>query len=211
MNTRAVNAAAGVIAAAMEQGKTIPAMLAIALDSARLLQSPETAAELAGFRKLELGDVDGRVSAACGKAEHPTWLRATDDTRGCPWCRVAELEAEEYVAPSPSCTRCYGADAARFVAEGGATPTCRVCGPSEVTELRARVAELEELLVAKDRPVDEDPIAYALTDKAQALEVDATQQVRKLAVHLKEDVTPQVRRLRALLAGQREQVQGGGV
>ncbi|MGW9262055.1 hypothetical protein ACWGRA_28845, partial [Streptomyces albidoflavus] len=56
-------------------------------------------------------------------------------------------------------------------------------------ELRARVAELEELLVAKDRPVDEDPIAHALTDKATALE---------------ENVEPQVRRLRALLAGQRE-------
>ncbi|HEY9367883.1 hypothetical protein [Streptomyces sp.] len=57
--------------------------------------------------------------------------------------RMAELEAETYVAPSPSCTRCYGADAARFVAKGGATSPCRVCGPSEVDLLRARVAELE--------------------------------------------------------------------
>ncbi|MFF7901221.1 hypothetical protein ACFZCV_20850 [Streptomyces sp. NPDC007920] len=45
MNTKLVNAAAMVLAAAMEQGKTIPATLAIALDSACLLNSPETAAE----------------------------------------------------------------------------------------------------------------------------------------------------------------------
>ncbi|MFH9977905.1 hypothetical protein ACH4ND_01330 [Streptomyces sp. NPDC017179] len=105
MNTRAVNAAAGVIAAAMQQGKTIPASLAIALDSARLLNSPETAAE---FERL-----------------------------------------------------------------------------------RGRVAKLEELLVAKDRPVDEDPIAYALTPAAENLRA-------------KDDVMPQVRTLRWLLAEQRQ-------
>ncbi|MEU6535566.1 hypothetical protein [Streptomyces sp. NPDC047000] len=70
-----------------------------ALESAQLLQSPETAAELADFQKLDLGDVDGRVSAACGKPEHPTWLRAPDDTRGCPWCRVAELAGAEEIEP----------------------------------------------------------------------------------------------------------------
>ncbi|WP_097866526.1 hypothetical protein [Streptomyces sp. rh34] len=57
--------------------------------------------------------------------------------------RVAELEAATYVAPSPSCTRCYGADAVRFVANGGVTAPCRACAPSELEELRARVAELE--------------------------------------------------------------------
>ncbi|MFB7162273.1 hypothetical protein [Streptomyces sp. NPDC056242] len=56
--------------------------------------------------------------------------------------RVAELE---YVAPSPSCTRCYGADAVRFVAQGGATAPCPVCGPLELERLRARVAELEQV------------------------------------------------------------------
>jgi hypothetical protein len=49
-------------------------------------------AELAAYRALELGDPDGRVSASCDDPEHPTWLRAPDDTRGCPWCRIAELE-----------------------------------------------------------------------------------------------------------------------
>ncbi|MBT2378997.1 hypothetical protein J7E90_16985 [Streptomyces sp. ISL-111] len=56
---------------------------------------------------------------------------------------AAELEAATYVAPSPSCTRCYGADALRFVAKGGATEPCRACAPSELDRLRARVAELE--------------------------------------------------------------------
>jgi hypothetical protein len=45
MHTRAVNAAAGVLLAAMEQGRQIPTSLAIALDSAGLLNSPEHAAE----------------------------------------------------------------------------------------------------------------------------------------------------------------------
>ncbi|MFD4569339.1 hypothetical protein ACFWOX_33880 [Streptomyces sp. NPDC058467] len=71
--------------------------------------------------------------------------------------RVAELE---YVAPSPSCTRCYGADAVRFVAQGGATAPCPVCGPSEVERLRARVAELE----AERHTTNE-----ALDDAAKAL------------------------------------------
>jgi len=45
MHTRAVNAAAGVLLAAMQQGRQTPTGLAIALDSARLLNSPEHAAE----------------------------------------------------------------------------------------------------------------------------------------------------------------------
>lgn len=74
--------------------------------------------------------------------------------------RIAELEAAAYVAPSPSCTRCYGADAARFVAKGGPTTPCRVCGPSQVEQLGARVAELE----AERHTTNE-----ALDDAAKAL------------------------------------------
>lgn len=47
---------------------------------------------LASYRALELGTPDGRVSARCPDPGHPAWLRDLDDTRGCPWCRVAELE-----------------------------------------------------------------------------------------------------------------------
>lgn len=51
-------------------------------------------AELTAYRALELGDPDSRVSASCGNPEHPTWLRAPDDTRGCPWCGLAEVRTE---------------------------------------------------------------------------------------------------------------------
>jgi hypothetical protein len=45
-NTRAINAAAGVIHACMQQGKTLPASQAYALEAAGLLNSPEHAAEV---------------------------------------------------------------------------------------------------------------------------------------------------------------------
>jgi len=50
MNTKLVSTAADVIARAMENGRQTPAAWAVALDSAQLLQSPETAAELASLR-----------------------------------------------------------------------------------------------------------------------------------------------------------------
>lgn len=38
----------------------------------------------------------------------------------------------------------------------------------ELAELRARVAELEARLAEYERPADEDPIAYTLTEQATA-------------------------------------------
>jgi hypothetical protein len=49
MNARALNALAGVIAAAMRQDRT-PMGIALAIESAGLLQSPESAAELVALR-----------------------------------------------------------------------------------------------------------------------------------------------------------------
>jgi len=78
-------------------------------------QAKRQAVELAAYRALELGDLDGRVSASCGNPDHPTWLRAADDERGCPWCRVAELEhkcigAEPTVAQEMAyLSRCFHA------------------------------------------------------------------------------------------------------
>lgn len=95
MNTNLVNSAAGVIDAALRQNRTA-AGIALALESAQMLMTPETAAELAAFRGLELADVDGRVSASCPEPGHPTWLRKRDDGRNCPYCRIAELEAERH-------------------------------------------------------------------------------------------------------------------
>ncbi|MCX5112173.1 hypothetical protein OOK13_40440 [Streptomyces sp. NBC_00378] len=55
-------------------------------------------ARIAELEALQLGSVDGRMSATCDNPEHPTWLRAADDTRSCPWCVVAELEAAQAAA-----------------------------------------------------------------------------------------------------------------
>lgn len=91
-----MSAATGVVLAALVGMDSSAAGIAAALEAAGLLQSPESAAELAAYRALELGTPEGRVSAKCEDSSHPVWLRALDDMRGCPWCRVAELEAEAY-------------------------------------------------------------------------------------------------------------------
>ncbi|MFF4752684.1 hypothetical protein ACWD5R_11290 [Streptomyces sp. NPDC002514] len=57
--------------------------------------------------------------------------------------------------------------------------------------LRARVAELEAALCTKDRPVDEDPIAYALTDQAAAEADGITQRIAPVQA-LREDETAAV-------------------
>ena len=97
---------------------------AFALESTQMLQSPETAAEVAELRRqLESSRVDGQ-----------RLIRAQQ--------RRAELEA--------------------------VLGTHRRDDQAQIERLRARVAELEQLLAAKDRPADEDPIAYKLTPKAEA-------------------------------------------
>jgi len=116
------------------------------------LMSDTVAPVISGHLAVLLAEVD-RL-----RAENGRWRERTEEAevgeaqlkgrlRGLR-ARVAELEAATYVAPSPSCTRCYGADAVRFVANGGVTAPCRACAPSELEELRARVAELEALTPA---------------------------------------------------------------
>ncbi|MEU8968064.1 hypothetical protein AB0D11_02105 [Streptomyces monashensis] len=55
MNTKLVNAAADVVARAMENGRRVPAAVAVALESAQMLMSPEIAAELKQLRKRVAG------------------------------------------------------------------------------------------------------------------------------------------------------------
>jgi hypothetical protein len=83
-------------------------------------QALSDADELAAFRALELGDLDGRVSASCGNPSHPTWLRVKIDPRGCPWCEIDQAHQDV-----------IGANLARHEEE------------QENVTLRARVAELE--------------------------------------------------------------------
>lgn len=80
MRTQLVATAADVISRAMQQGRTLPAALAVALESAQLLQSSDTAAE---FEKLlRWHDEDGK---AIDEA-----IRLRDDLRA----RIATLEAD---------------------------------------------------------------------------------------------------------------------
>ncbi|CAL9348075.1 hypothetical protein SUDANB1_00404 [Streptomyces sp. enrichment culture] len=148
MNTKRVKAAGEVILAAQKRGHITASGWAAALESACMLQSPETAAELAAYRALELGTPEGRVSAKCEDPKHPVWLRELDDVRGCPWCRVAELEALK-PAPIQKCRVCgagysYGEPCstcdfkARMAAETAST------SPDALTQTFAPVAALRE-------------------------------------------------------------------
>jgi hypothetical protein len=89
MMARAVNAAARVIAAAMEQGKRTPAGWAMALESAQLLNSPEHATEHEQLRELlaaeELAYERLRVALESAK-------RGRREARA----QVAELQAERH-------------------------------------------------------------------------------------------------------------------
>ncbi|MGX1221944.1 hypothetical protein [Streptomyces ambofaciens] len=68
----------------------------LALESAKRGRR-EARARVAELEALELGDLDGRVSASCDRPNHPTWLRKVDDTRACPWC-VMDLQSDSLVA-----------------------------------------------------------------------------------------------------------------
>ncbi|NUS58649.1 MAG: hypothetical protein HOV66_27930 [Streptomycetaceae bacterium] len=82
--TRAINAAADVICRAMQQGKSVPANIAFALDSAGMLQSPEVAAEVARLR-------DERHTTNSALAEVTLALRAAEAERDALRAQVAEL------------------------------------------------------------------------------------------------------------------------
>lgn len=87
MATRAVNAAAGVLHASMMRGRQIPTSLAIDLDAACLLNSPETAAELQQLRNR----IAEAVATVARQAQKITGLeRIANAERE----HVAELEAE---------------------------------------------------------------------------------------------------------------------
>ena len=72
MNTGAVNSAAGVILAALTQNRTATG-IALALDSAQLLMTPEMAAELERLRarvaELEVAVESPELCADCGHME----------------------------------------------------------------------------------------------------------------------------------------------
>lgn len=94
MNTKRVNAAAGVIFAAQKNGHVTPAGWAMALESAQLLQSPETAAEM---ERLRARIVDLEAELYTEQEHHRTTLEqrnahAQELRKLRP--RVAELEQQ---------------------------------------------------------------------------------------------------------------------
>jgi hypothetical protein len=107
VNTKRVNSAAGVILAALEQNRT-PAGIALALESAGLLMTPETAADMASLSAEAVRVAEESVTEL--KREHAENARLRE--------RIAELEkaAEEirYLhkdSPMGPCPVCIDADA----------------------------------------------------------------------------------------------------
>lgn len=195
MNTRLVNSAAGVILAALTQNRTA-AGIALALESAGLLMGPDTAAELARLRQYaeHKQSREEELLATLGQYN----LVASPDAWALGMTVISHLEGPH----TPS------------------TPEEPEPGLRKLIEqLRARVAELEA--EPRVRPVDEDPIAFTVVGaiatephafKAQYQgESDAKRRLPNCKVCGRpaidpahdEDVRPQVRKLRALLAGQR--------
>ncbi|MFJ3037777.1 hypothetical protein [Streptomyces tendae] len=82
MNTKRVNSAAGVILAALEQGR-VPAGIALALESAGLLMTPETADDMASVSTDAVRVAERSVSEL--RREHAENARLRE--------RIAELEA----------------------------------------------------------------------------------------------------------------------
>lgn len=140
MNTNRVNAAAGVILAAQKQGKSVPAALAMALESAGMLQSPESAASpwqqaVAGLNALVDADVafhvepDGHISAPFSD-EHIEWdLKASrwvltrDEDDDSHEAKVAEYLSTPYTAEDP-----HDSPLHRTYAEGRDLPEYLYCG-----------------------------------------------------------------------------------
>ncbi|MEV0691818.1 hypothetical protein [Streptomyces sp. NPDC050388] len=205
MHTRAINAAAGVLLAAMEQGQQTPTGLALALDSARLLNSPETAAELEQLRERSTA-----VPSALAAEERAELAEHLGDAKPATTSLIASLaktvrDVRDHEHPTWEDLYCL--NLVSYMGERMA-PVLR-----RLLDTEARVAELEARLAEYDRPVDEDPIAYALTDKAAAEDIvhpcGCPKRFDRHAwgcptLAAEDDVTPQVAKLRALLAGQRE-------
>lgn len=80
MNTKRVNAAADVIRRAMENGRKVPAAMAVALESAQMLMSPELAAELEQLREQNAALKAERHSTNDGLAAVTVALREAEAT-----------------------------------------------------------------------------------------------------------------------------------
>lgn len=143
-----------------------------------MLQTPETAAELKQLR-ARVAELDAQREALTER------LRAGQHwQRG----RNPELVSENYVSQSELRDIFGIALAAPWDATG--QDPCHPCGcPKRFDRHAWGCPEV----AAEGRTADEDPIAFVLTDKAAVLPSPSP----------REDVSPRVRKLRNLIAGQR--------
>jgi hypothetical protein len=200
-----------VIEAAWLRGPSydLASQAAFALESAQLLQSPETAAELARLRKYAENrqSREEELLATMGQYD----LLTAPDAWALGMTVISHLEGPH----RPSAAEELEPGLRRLI-----------------EQLQTRVAELEQQLAGKDRQADEDPITYVLPEAAGgltaqelALTPDGTYRCKcghwdnvhgpfcfaavcdcgKFA-HATADggVSPRVRELRELLAGQRD-------
>ncbi|WP_405824225.1 hypothetical protein OG705_29175 [Streptomyces sp. NBC_00838] len=173
MNTKRVTAAADVICAAMKSGKAKPLSWAAALESACLLQSPESAAEVASVR-------EALAEAERAKRELESRLLASET-------RPAELEAqrERYriawrMAYQRAQVRGWAADRSGERVRQGQTAMQdmleRLLGMQMVLNAaRARVAELEAEVATAAVPQHDRMVDAADTLRAARAEVPTPQ------------------------------------
>lgn len=88
MNARSVSELGECVLRAMKDRRT-PHGIAMAVE-AEVVEPLR--ARVAAFESLRLGDPATLCSHQCSNPAHPVWLSARTDRRGCPWCRLAELE-----------------------------------------------------------------------------------------------------------------------
>ncbi|MFG3349558.1 hypothetical protein ACGF1Z_31430 [Streptomyces sp. NPDC048018] len=155
MNTKRVNAAADVICRARKQGKALPAGWAAALESACLLQSPDTADEQRALlaRVAELEAERHSTNEELSKAvERVAELEAAAG-------RIRRLHTDSVAGP---CPKCFNADA--FAAGGdGLVPypcsTARLAGAVDCDPLPMVPARQRQPEDPHDSPLHHD---YAL-------------------------------------------------
>lgn len=119
MNTRSVNSAAGVVLAAMQQNRT-PAGIAMALEAAGLLMSPEAARDLASVSADAVAVAEKAVAELRREHEESARLRA----------RVAELEAERHATNKALADTTV----AQRVAERSADKLTRLLAPTQALQ-----------------------------------------------------------------------------
>ncbi|MFF9197296.1 hypothetical protein ACF09L_19020 [Streptomyces sp. NPDC014779] len=175
MNARRVQAAEGVILAALKTRKTA-AGVAIALESACLLQSPESAAELARMRAAE---------AEMAKVIAATGLALYEEEQETARLRLAWKSARERA-------RAYGEGILRHVADRDTWMGWAKAAEAEVVRLRAeRHSTNEELSKAVEQlRVQRDRIAEleAEVRRLNTLHGDAAQLIERERGHGEECV-----------------------